>query len=137
MNNIIIFIIFAISFTVIYYLMLRKIFRNKYNYSFQSLEVNGVPVCGYEEDYLLLDRQVTISMSELLTQQGLKKISWSELCAFQRYENDPDDHFLPCRQQYVLRTGNILPPVYKIKFEITAEPLSDEEIKEFWDKQIC
>lgn len=113
-------------------------FTNKSNFckSSQTFEVNGVPVSGHEEDYLLIDNQNTISMSGLLVQQGLKRISWREQCAFELRVDDPDDYFLPVRQQYVAKTGNILPPVYRIKFNITAEPLSDEDTKRFWEKQI-
>jgi hypothetical protein len=105
-------------------------------YSFQSLQVNGIPVSGHEENYLLIDDQSTLTISQLLAKQGIKSISWQEATAFERREDDPDDHFLQYRQQYIKRSGRKFPPVYKIKFNITSEQLSDEDAKEFWEKQI-
>lgn len=94
---------------LIFFIVIRDFYRKKYGYSSQILEVDGVPVSGYEEDYLLLDKQHTISMSDLLAQQGLKRISTSEVCAFQRREDDPDDYFLPVRKAYVSKNGMTLP----------------------------
>lgn len=104
--------------------------------SHQIFEVRGIPVSGYEEDYLLMDEQNVIGMTRLLTQQGLQKISWQEATSFERREDDLDDHFLEYRKQYISRTGRNHPPVYKIRFEIKAVQLSEEEAEEFWKKQI-
>jgi hypothetical protein len=110
--------------------------RKSKRYSYQLLEVNGLPVSGHEENYLLTDDHQTIAMSQLLARQGIKAISWQEATAFERREDDPDDYFLKYRQQYNLRSGRKFPPVYKIKFNITAEQLSDKDAEEFWKKQI-
>jgi hypothetical protein len=102
--------------------------------SHQSLDVIGVPVTGYESDYLLLSNQDILGICSLLKTQGVQSISAQEELGFQSLESNL--YTKKYRDQYKEKNGKEFPPVYKFELNINAIELSEEEASEFWKNQI-
>lgn len=95
----------------------------------KQFEFVGVPVIGYEEDYLETINS-NIGMSELLVQSGVERISTQEKYGF---EYDDGGYFDKYKKQYLLNhPNNKCPPIFKIKMSVEVEQLSEEEAIEFW-----
>jgi hypothetical protein len=105
-------------------------------------KIIGIPVRGYEEDYIepLVETEdgdyMAYGACGLLGQAGAVCVETGHLYGFQYAKMEDSScasHWEERRKKYKEESGRDYPLVYKMKIVVEAEPLSEEESKKIWD----
>jgi len=108
-----------------------------------EIEKEGIAITGPEEDYFQItngnNEEFNIAISDLLEPVNVPIINWDTISAFELIgtESHTDEFWNSKVNEYREETGREFPPIYKVKFIVEAEPLSEEETKKFWEKKIA
>lgn len=101
----------------------------------------GVPVSGYEEDYLdLLDHEFGdhhLGLCGLLRLAGADSIDWSHVTAFEHaLYPEPDKYGMSMwtddREEFRQQTGRKFPKLYRVCVKVQIEEVPDEEAEKLW-----
>lgn len=101
-----------------------------------EIEVRGVPVSGYEENYLSVPGGDSLGMCGLLRRGGAESIDDSAHSAFgYLHDHDPGqrEFWGPYIAEYRRESGRDFPPLYRIRFAVEVEKLPDAESDAFWE----
>jgi hypothetical protein len=105
--------------------------------------VEGVctPVGGYEEDYLAFlaqDTDENVGCCQLMERAGVGMLDQSTLQAFRYEKVDEETRFggdlmwESGREEYRKSTGRTYPPLYRVRVEVKAERIPDDEAEKLW-----
>lgn len=94
-----------------------------------ELDLTGISVIGYEEDYLSTTEKGSIGVSGIVDLVGVENVSWSHAVAF---EYPGSKSWLGETEEYRKLTGRTRPPVYRMKIVVEAEELTDAEAEAWW-----
>jgi len=97
------------------------------------IEGVGIPVIGYEENYIQFeDGRDIVAIADLTEAAGADSIDWEHATGF---EYAGDDHWAEPRAEFRAKTGRALPRVYRMKFTCEVEALSEADTEAWWKKQ--
>jgi len=99
------------------------------------------PVSGYEEDYLVFfsqDQDENVGCCDLMERAGVELLDHSALQAFRYEKVDEAERFdgnlmwAEAREEYRKETGRQYPPLYRVRIEVKAERIPDDEAEKIW-----